>query len=334
MFLHQCEQRIGQFGNAGSLLGQAELGCHGAEHGALQRRLVGVDGGNRVLFVFNQWQQCLAQAEQVPVGDLWLAREGVAAAAVAVVADVVGVVMVEKLERAVVDGQAQQTHVVGVHHAMAKADGLPLGDHARCALGYLFEQGGIALGRAAGMLGGAGKVALDHVIGQCAQVLHLVASGEMLKMAKAHKAGRYAGYDGGGFHRLAVHRLRRSYQRQRSRGGDAQRVHGFAAQVFADGRAQHRAAIAHARVRRHASAFELQLLPLFLPGQSQFTEQNGAAIAQLTSPLAELVAAVDRGHGVHARQKRIAAEHLCCCITVQPAFGQAHVLGQAVVVGV
>jgi hypothetical protein len=51
------------------------------------------------------------------------------------VANVVGVVSIQKLKRAIVQGQAQNAHVVGVHHTMAKPHTLPFGHHLRGALG-------------------------------------------------------------------------------------------------------------------------------------------------------------------------------------------------------
>jgi hypothetical protein len=83
---------------------------------------------------------------QVPVRDGGLLVEGVAAAAVGVVADVAGVEGVHELEGPVVDGQAQDAHVVGVHHPVHEAHRLPLGEQACRALGHLAQQRGVRVG--------------------------------------------------------------------------------------------------------------------------------------------------------------------------------------------
>ena len=76
---------------------------------------------------------------------------------------------------------------------------------------------------------------------------------------------------------------------QGARGGDAQTVHGFAAEKLPDAAAQHRAAIAHAREGCQSGALELHFMP------RRFSEQQGPAVTQLSGPDAKLVAAVDTG---------------------------------------
>ena len=80
-------------------------------------------------------------------------------------------------------------------------------------------------------------------------------------------------------------------------------MHRFAAQKFADAGAQHGAAITPARVRRAPSPFKLQLQPT-----RSFAQQQRAAIAQLSGPHAKLVAAIDRGQRLRARELPVAAE--------------------------
>ena len=64
------------------------------------------------------------------------------------------------------------------------------------------------------------------------------------KVPKRTWLGRQAHQHGGGLHGLALHRRVAADDAQRARGGDAQPVHRLAAEVLADGRAQHRAAVA------------------------------------------------------------------------------------------
>ena len=85
----------------------------------------------------------------------------------------------------------------------------------------------------------------DHV-GQGFKFGLHVACGEMLEMAEADEALGHTGHDGGSFHGLAGHGQGRARQRQRARGGNAQGCHGFAAEKFANRRAQHGPAVAHA----------------------------------------------------------------------------------------
>ena len=241
---------------------------------------------------------------QVPERHIGLARIGVAASVVAVVADVAGVEDIEKAERPVVDGQAQDRQVVGVHHAMAKTHRLPLRHQARRGFAHGLQQRGIGLGCRAT----SGVELVDHKISQHAQRGMLVVMAEVLEVAKANEAGRHAGHHGGGFQRLAAHRQGRADEAQRARGGNAQAMHGLAAQKFADRRTQHRAAIAHARIGCEAAALELDFLPTLR--RLHFTQQQGAAVAQLPRPLAELVPAVDAGQRLHAGPHRGAAEHV------------------------
>ncbi|MNT86614.1 hypothetical protein D3C72_2269240 [compost metagenome] len=78
-------------------------------------------------------------------------------------------------------------------------------------------------------------------------------------------------------------------------------MHGLAGQVFAHRRAQYGAAVAHAGIRRHARALELQFpSPL---RTLDFAQKVGAPVAKLARPDAKLVTAVDGGQGVATRQR-------------------------------
>ncbi len=311
-------------------------------------RAVGLDGGDGCVFLTDQRVQRLAQAEQVPVRHLRLLAEGVAALGVAVVADVVGIEPVQKLERAVVDGQAQDGHVVGVHHAVAKAHGLPVGQQLGRAFGHGAQQGSVGV---AGRGAAGGVVAVDHVIGQLAQLGFLAACGKVFEVAEADEAGRDAADHGGGFHLFAVDGGRAAGQAERARGGNAQGVHGFAAQKLADGRTQHGPPVAPARIWRAARALELQLPAggggsgsvsvsgvggcdgFFLRLAQHLTQYDGTAVAQLPGPHAELVAAVDGGIGLAAGQQAVAGQHLGGLLGLPPAGRYAQLGGQVAAVG-
>ena len=64
---------------------------------------------------------------------------------------------------------------------------------------------------------------------------------------------------------------------QRARCRDAEAVHRLRAKELADRRAQHRAAVAHARVGRATAALELKLLGTI--GGERFTQEDGAAVS-------------------------------------------------------
>jgi len=229
------------------------------------------------------------------------------------VADVVGVKPVEKAKWAVVDRETQDGHVVGVHHAMAKTHGLPLRDRVGRAKSSMAQQAHHTLrtGGSAGQALEVRQVVIHHEVnqgGQGGQVARRLVVREVLEMPEADETGGQASHHGGSLGGFAEHRQGRARQTQGAAGRDAQAMHGLAAQEFADGGTQHSPSVRPARIGRHASAFELHLHGPLL--RLNLAQQQGAAIAQLPGPLAELVAAVDRGHGPHARPQGIAAENL------------------------
>ena len=137
---------------------------------------------------------------------------------------------------------------------MGEAHRLPLRDQLRGALDHFAEPGGMIAGKLR-------QIFADHMIGQQrAPALVWPLMMEMLEMAEADMACAPA---------ASAPRPARAFRactclvggddRQRPRGGNAQRRHRFAAEIFADGGAHHRAAIAEARIRRLAGAFELDV---------------------------------------------------------------------------
>ncbi len=150
----------------------------------------------------------------------------------------------------------------------------------------------------------------DGVIGKLPEHVDFTAVGRQLEMPEAQEGFRYPAYDGAGLLsgmsvvKHVAHRLRvRTDQRQGAGARNAQVEHGFAAQEFTDRGAQHRAAVGMARERRRTGTFQLQGVP------ADFTEIDGAAIAQLPGPMAELMPAVYRGIGPGFRADGIACQH-------------------------
>ena len=299
---HQAHQVVDQRLVAILFGGQAELGAHALAE--LAGEGVGIDGeriaqhrADLLLVAVDQRHQRLRQRAQVPVGDLRLARIGVAALFVRVVADVHRIEAVEEAEGAVVDRQAEDGQVVRVHHAVAEPDRLPVRQQARGAARDLGQHRRDGLRRLA-----AGRVmVVDDKVGQAAQrgvvaIAHVVA--EVLEVPEAHEARRDPRDHGGGFRALAAHRQVGRGQRQRAGRGDAERVHRLGTQELADRRAQHGPAVGAPGVGRHAAALELQLARAVRG--LDLAEQQRTAVAQLARPDAELVAAVDRRGRVHA----------------------------------
>ena len=168
-----------------------------------------------------QWQQRLTQAKQVPVSNVGLLVVGVSALRVGVVANVRRVKRIQKLERAVVNCQTQNTHVVGVHHAVAKTYRLPGSHQVGGAFTDRFQKRSIWIGRIA-----ASRIkAVDHKVGQGFEFnMHIVIT-EVLKMAKADKAGRSAGHDSSSLNFFSQNFGVRACQAQCPGGWYAQAVH-------------------------------------------------------------------------------------------------------------
>ena len=118
---------------------------------------------------------------------------------------------IQKLKRSVVNGQAQQAHIVGVHHAVAKADSLPLRQHFSGQSGDSGQQGGVTLWSRLNRQQ-MRKMLCDEMVNQQLQRCGVTVSSEMLQVAETQKTGCHAGHHGGGFQFLAQHAIRRAGQ--------------------------------------------------------------------------------------------------------------------------
>ena len=167
---------------------------------------------------------------QVPVRHLGLVGKGVAPLVVGMVADVAGIETVHELERAVVQRQAQDAHVVGVHDTVAETQRLPVRQQRRRAQCHGLQQGRIRVG----LLQGFGVKARHDVVGQLAQFVRLAVKAEVLEVSEADKARRQTRHHRRGLRLFALHRLVRPHEAERARRRHAQRMHGFAAEKFAD----------------------------------------------------------------------------------------------------
>ena len=163
----------------------------------------------------------------------------------------------------------------------------PLRDQPRLAFGDAFEQGEEAARRA----DEAGVVAGDRVLGELAHALGIAAGSEELERADTDVARRDARQHRAGQHRLAQHRLAGGDDGERARGRNAERMHRLADEDLAQHRPDRRLAVAAARERRPARAFQSDVAPL-AGAVDHFAEQDGAAVAELRREAAELMAGV------------------------------------------
>ena len=262
------------------------------------------DAGFKIGTIRNQRRQGARQSQQIPLHHFGLAAITVAAAlGIGGVRGPAQVVAFEPAVGAVIDGQAEDGHVVRVHYAMDKADAHPLGHHDRTAAADLLEPACIDFGAGHAEFRVVGR---DHVIGEAPELIRFIAPGEDLEIAETHEGGRDATDDGAGLvlgiavvEHVPFDGFAGTDQAQGPRRRYAEVMHGFAAEEFAQRRAQHGATVAAPRIGRAAGTLQLQFAALAV-GADQFDQRQGAAVAQLSRPVAELVAAVTRGIGLHA----------------------------------
>jgi len=156
----------------------------------------------------------------------------------------------------------------------------------------------------------------DGEVHQLLEQREVVARGEDFEVAEADEAGGHAAHDGAGFllrvavvEHVAHHGVAGGDHAEGTRGGHPQMMHGLAAQELTNARAQHGAPVGGARIGRGPGALELQL-PALAARVHHFPQRDRAPVAQLAGPVAELMAAVAGGVGVHAGEQRVAAKHL------------------------
>ena len=150
---------------------------------------------------------------------------------------------------------------------------------------------------------------VDHVVGQGSKVLALSVLIEKLELSEADETGGHPADHGRGFHRFPVHRFRRRHQAQAARGGDAEGVHRFRAEIFPYRRTQHRATIQSARIRRRSRALELEFHAR-PGGRSNLRDHEGASVAELRNPNPELMPGINRCQRLIFRPGPVAGENL------------------------
>ena len=188
---------------------------------------------------------------------------------------------------------------------MTETVGLPVGDHRRVALDDLAEHRQVRLL----LLQAVGVVAVQHVVGQLFELLVLAGVVEVFEVTEADMAGCQAQHHRRAFLLLAPDRGAGAGDTQRPRAGDAEGVQVFAGKEFADRAAQHRAAVAHARVGRLPGTFEVQI-PVLACFVDDLAEQQAATIAQAWAVAAELMPGIDHGARLGAAPQLVPGKNL------------------------
>ncbi len=281
---------------------QSEFRPHESLIFPIKQRLIGLKACFQRLF-FRQRQQGLSQAAQIPKSNVRLLIEGIAAVVIRVVADEPGVVVVHEAVRSIVQCQAHDRHIVGVHDTVRPADGLPLSDQLCGALNDFDEEPGVLVPIIMKMW----EMMLDHVVSQRFQMLMLLSIIEDFERAEADMGRRHPDHHRAGFDLLAVDLVVAAHQAQRLRGRDTESLHRCAAKILADRRAQHRPAVSITRERRHPRTFQMQVPPL-PPVVRRLTEENGASIAELRDIDPELMPGVQHGQRLHTWRQHVPAK--------------------------
>ena len=172
-------------------------------------------------------------------------------------------------------------------------------------------------------------VAAHGVFGQGAQVVGPTARGEVFEGAHADVAARHAGQDGSGQGCFAEDRFAGGRHGKAARGRDAQAVHGFADDVFAQHGTQGGASVATAGKRGLSGTLELDV-EAFAPGRDVLAQENGPSVAE-HGEMPELVPGIGLGNGIGAGRQTVAGEDGGPLRTVQTLRVQAEGAGQFVV---
>jgi hypothetical protein len=170
---------------------------------------------------------------------------------------------------------------------MDEADQLPAGDQRCLARHNRVEQRHVRLRR----IGELGIVPPQRVVGQRSRGVALVIVGRCpLHGADPDVAGGHAREHRPLQYGLAIHRLAGRHNCQAAGGGNAERVHRLADDVFTQHRPQRGAAVAATGVARRPSPFELNIQAL-ARRSDLLAEQHRTAIAE-RGEVAELVTGV------------------------------------------
>ena len=250
-------------------------------------------------------RQRLGQCAQVPLPDRHLVAEGIAPFMIRVVADELRVKIIQERKRPEVEGDAEDRHVVGVHHSVAEPIGLPLGDQLRITFDDFTEHRQIRLR----LFHAFREVQGQHVLRQLLLQFRLLGVVEIFEMPKAHVAVGQAQHHGGALLFLAPHWCGGTDHTQCTTAWNAQRMQCFRRQKLPDRRAQHRTTIAHARVRGLPGALEVQV-PMLARFVVNLAQQQSAPVTQLRVVRAKLMPGIDHRSRLGLGPQLVPAEQL------------------------
>jgi hypothetical protein len=173
-------------------------------------------------------------------------------------------------------------------------------------------------------------VAGDGVIGEAPQQVYVPRGPGVLEAAHAQMAARDPGENGSGLHRLAVHRAARCHHREGPCGGDAQRVHGLAHDVFPQHRAHHGPAVTVTGKRGAPGALQMDVEKAAVD-VGNLAEQECPPVAEPGGVPAELVPRIGLRHRGGTEGDCIAGQELQAFGTAQEGGVQAKRGGQRLV---
>ena len=195
--------------------------------------------------------------------------------------------------------------VVRVHNAVDKAERHPLGDQIRLGIRDRLQQSQIRIWR----LSGGRVVSRNDVIGKHLQAINIVACQKILKSPDPNVT-----YSNASEHApwqrpfLAHNFLPGCNGGERAGGGNPKSGHGFAHNVFPEDRTEGGFAIAATGESRASRSLQLQIVTCAVSAD-HFTEQKGAAVAELRRESAELMASIGLCNRLGTLGNRIARKH-------------------------
>ena len=236
------------------------------------------------------------------------------------------VVVLHKGARSVVDGLARDCHVVGVHHAVDKADVHPLCNQGCLPRGDRAQKRKITVRRTHQF----GVVARDRVFRELAQLFHVATGQAELEGADAQMALGHARQHRTGQRLFAVDRFARGGNRQRARGRDAERVHRLPHQHFAQHRAERGLAVAAAGEWCAARALEGDVTAPAGPVY-HFAQQQRTPVAKPRREAAKLVTGIRLRYRLRALRQGVAGKKRGTVRPAQRRRVQAQFRGERVI---
>src|SRR2546428_1846081 len=131
----------------------------------------------------------------------------------------------------------------------------------------------------------------EHVVRQGLEVVELPSPVEELEVAEPDMRRREAQQRGAGLDLLAQDLFLAPHHAQGARRGNAQPMHGLAAEVLPDAGTQDGAAVVVAGERREARALEMQV-PLLAPTVADLAQQDRTPVAEAGDVGTELMAGI------------------------------------------